>query len=120
MLERLATTISSRSFFRAAVTAVCVITFLFVGFAHGVQHVNTPVSAVVLTVGADSVDDVPDPSSKVAIAIEYCSWCAMHAIEVAAPALAFAPVPLVINSQKADSVRAHPPHAETPPPIFVI
>lgn len=100
-----------------AVAIACTAAFLFVGFAHSLQHFDATATGYEAVVAA--ADDAPAPSDDSA-AGHHCHGCAMVATTTAAPFVAVTLVPLRPLALPRADARPHPPLAETPPPKSTI
>jgi len=105
------------SAFRRTIAAVCALSFLFVSFAHALQHVDGIGAPASYELASPSgTDDVPD-SQKSNASVEHCHACcgltailsdvtSLNAADTGQPAM------LLLTS-----VRPHRPTFENPPPI---
>lgn len=105
------------SAFRRTIAAVCALSFLFVSFAHALQHVDGIGAPASYELASPSgTDDVPDPQKPNA-SFEHChACCGLTAILSDDASLDLAdsaqPATLLLTS-----IRAHRPTFENPPPI---
>lgn len=97
-----------------AVAIVCTAAFLFVGFAHSLQHCDATATGYEATFAASG--DAPDSSDDASRAAGHCHGCVMVATTSAASAAALTLVPLRPLAVLPADARPHPPLAETPPP----
>ena len=102
------------------VAVVCAVTLLAVGFAHSVHHLNAPVSIVAIQADTGILEDSPDISKKVAIAVEHCFGCMTFIFANLVEQILPHRVPLKLPLRLVDEARPHPPIVEIRPPIATI
>jgi hypothetical protein len=98
-----------------AVAIACTAAFLFVGFAHSLQHCDATAAGYGATFAASG--DAPDSSDDASpVAGYHCHGCVMVATTSTARSAALTLVPLRPLAVPRADARPHPPLAETPPP----
>lgn len=109
------------AFLRRAVAICCALMFLVVGFAHTLQHVDSPITAAALYVdGAPSTDvSGGDDAGKVLIIAEHCHECSIVTLALIAPSIVCERVGLVV-SRPPETSRPYQAVADTPPPKSVV
>jgi hypothetical protein len=101
------------------IAVFCTAAFLFVGFAHALQHAQEPVPAPSVHVETAGMDVAPGPVDGTA-AVQHCFGCIVIGLPTPAPVMT-----LIVRSAKfpwplPDPVQRHFATAEGPIPIFMI
>lgn len=105
---------------RAAISVICVITLLFMAFAHNISHVEAIASQSQSIASVSLSSDAPDPEKKSAGGtIEFCHACSALGMVAATFALD-KPARDIPELQRPHILLPHPPQSDNPPPVRLI
>lgn len=105
---------------RAAVSVICVITLLFVAFAHNISHVEAIASQSQSIAAVSPSSDAPDSEKKSASGtIEFCHACSALGMVTGTFTLD-KPAPGIPELQRPHILLPHHPQSNNPPPVSLI